>query len=80
MGSDGGAITFSHIQTDANPEGLGGLPHRQGTLPTAGQTTSPLTLETQHRGSLTLLESSIPIDIEKHGFRSCICGPPVSVS
>ena len=70
MGSDGGAITFSHIQSDANPEGLGGLPHRHGTLFTADRTTPPPTPEGQRRCSVTLLEGSIPIDIEKHGFRS----------
>jgi hypothetical protein len=69
MGSDGGPITFSQFQSDANSEGLGGLPHRvrNGTLPTVGRTTPPPTPGEQRHVSLTLLESSIPINIEKRG-------------
>lgn len=67
MGSDGGPVTFSQFQSDANSEGLGGLPHRlgHGTLPTVGRTTPSPTPGAQRHVSLTLLESSIPIDIEK---------------
>jgi hypothetical protein len=71
MGSDGGVITISQLHNDTNSEGLGGLQHGHGTLTTVGRTTPPPpTLRAQRHVSLSLLESSIPIDIEKHVLRS----------
>jgi hypothetical protein len=67
MGSDGGAITLSELQSDTHSgRGLGRLTHRMGALPTVGRTTSPPTPGAHRQLSLSLLESSIPINPEKH--------------
>lgn len=71
MGSDGGVITISQFQADTNSDGQGGLPCDRGTLPTAGRTTPTLpTPRAQRHVSLSLLDSSTPIDIEKHVLHS----------
>ncbi len=68
MGSDGGAITFSQLQSDTHSGGLGRLPLQHGTLPTVGRTTPPPTSGAHL--NLSLLESNIPIDLEKRSSRS----------
>ncbi|KAF8261014.1 hypothetical protein EI94DRAFT_1747033 [Lactarius quietus] len=65
MGSDTGVITISQLQADTNSQELTNLPHRHGTLSTVGRTTPPPTIREQRHVSLSLLETSIPFDIEK---------------
>ncbi|KAI9436993.1 hypothetical protein H4582DRAFT_2078069 [Lactarius indigo] len=65
MGSDGGAITLSQLQSDAHSGALARLPLQHGTLPTVGRTTPPPTPGARRHLSLSLLESNMPADLEK---------------
>ncbi|KAH9043585.1 hypothetical protein EDB84DRAFT_1559187 [Lactarius hengduanensis] len=65
MGSNGGAITLSQLQSDTHSAALARLPLQHGTLPTVGRTTPPPTPGARRHLSLSLLESNIPVELEK---------------
>ncbi|KAH9005777.1 hypothetical protein EDB86DRAFT_3098299 [Lactarius hatsudake] len=65
MGSNGGVITLSQLQSDAHSGALARLPLQHGTLPTVGRTTPPPTPGARRHLSLSLLESNIPVELEK---------------
>ncbi|KAH9075586.1 hypothetical protein EDB83DRAFT_2549274 [Lactarius deliciosus] len=65
MGSNGGAITLSQLQSDTHSGALARLPLQHGTLPTVGRTTPPPTPGARRHLSLSLLESNIPVELEK---------------
>ncbi|KAH8981545.1 hypothetical protein EDB92DRAFT_1953012 [Lactarius akahatsu] len=65
MGSNGSAITLSQLQSDTHSGALARLPLQHGTLPSVGRTTPPPTPGARRHLSLSLLESNIPVELEK---------------